>query len=190
MSGVILALLNVSVPYATSVTLIIFILASITDYLDGHLARNVYGTTSFGKLMDPLADKIMVTVCFICFVEIHLPYYASKPLMPAWMVVLIISREFMVTGLRLLGAGKGKLISAGKWGKHKTIWQIVMISVLLLGLAVRYDILGNASVTLLENYDFVFHWIAWGLGVAVSAITVISGAMYYAENTDLIRQHL
>ncbi|MDD4735331.1 MAG: CDP-diacylglycerol--glycerol-3-phosphate 3-phosphatidyltransferase, partial [Kiritimatiellae bacterium] len=120
---ILLLLLALPMPFGKSLALLVFLLAAMTDYFDGYLARNVYGVSSFGKLMDPLADKILVCVALISFVEIQLPCYPGVPLLPAWIVVIVIAREFTVTGLRLLGAGKGKLISAGRWGKHKTVWQ-------------------------------------------------------------------
>jgi len=185
---ILLVLLSVQFPYGKTMALIVFILASVTDYLDGYLARRVYGVTSFGKLMDPLADKIITCVAFVSFVEIELPFYPNAPLLPAWIVVCIISREFLVTGLRLLAAGHGSLISAGQWGKHKTAWQMIAIIVILLGLAIRDDILGPAS-GMLANYDFAFHWIALALGAAVAVITLLSGYMYFRENYDLIRRN-
>ena len=181
-----LILLATPIPFGKSLALGLFIMAALTDYLDGYLARNVYGVSSFGKLMDPLADKILTCVALVSFVEIRLPFYPGEPLLPAWIVVIVIAREFTVTGLRLLGAGKGTLISAGRWGKHKTVWQIVAISVILLGLAIRDDLLHRAGTPLLTNYDLVFHWIALGLGYAVAAITVVSGYLYVVENFGLI----
>jgi CDP-diacylglycerol--glycerol-3-phosphate 3-phosphatidyltransferase len=142
----------------------------------------VYGVTSFGRLMDPLTDKVIVCAAFVSFVELQL--------MPAWIVVLIITREFLVTGLRLLAASKGKIISAGRWGKHKTVWQIVAIATILLGLAVRYDILRHADAGFLANYDFAFKWISLGVGIAVAIITVTSGMMYFMENMEFIHRSM
>lgn len=181
MAAILMALLTVSFPFAKSLALLLFILAGITDYLDGHLARTVYGVTSFGKLMDPLTDKVIVCAAFVSFVELGL--------VPAWMVVLIISREFLVTGLRLLASTKGKIISAGQWGKHKTIWQIVAISTLLLGLAIRHDVLGPQH-EIIARFDFAFGYISLGVGAAVVLITVTSGTMYFIEHMELIKQHM
>ncbi len=178
LAGVLMALLSINVPFAKSAALIVFLVAGFTDYLDGHLARKVYGVTSFGALMDPVADKILVCVALVSFVDLHV--------LPAWMVVVIIAREFLVTGLRLLATQRGLVISAGKWGKHKTAWQIIAISILLLGLSIRADILRQASAPTLANFDFVFQWLAWGLGLAVVLITVASGAMYYIEHHELV----
>jgi len=181
MAAVLMALLTLSFPFAKSMALVVFIFAGITDYLDGHLARNVYGVTSFGKLMDPLTDKVIVCAAFVSFVELGL--------LPAWMVVLIIAREFLVTGLRLLASTKGKIISAGQWGKHKTVWQIVAISALLLGLAVRHDVLGPHH-EIISRFDFAFGYISLGVGAAVVLITVTSGTMYFIEHMEIIKQHM
>ena len=170
--------LTVSFPFASTMALLVFVVAGITDYLDGYLARNVYGVTSFGRLMDPLTDKVLVCAAFVSFVELKIT--------PAWIVVIIISREFLVTGLRLLAASKGEVISAGKWGKHKTIWQIVAIATILLGLAVRNDLLRNAGVQQLENYDFCFGYIALGISASVAVITLVSGILYFMEHRNII----
>lgn len=183
LAALLLVLLSLpAFPLVRSLALIVFAVAGITDYLDGHLARNVYGITAFGRLMDPLADKVMVCAAFVCFVELNL--------VPAYIVVIIISREFLVTGLRLLAMGKGQIISAGKWGKHKTVWQIVAIVIILLGLAIRSDILRGATPTLLADYDMAFGYIAYGISIAVALITVASGYLYFMEHRDLLSKHL
>ncbi len=178
---VMMVLLSLSFPFAKTLALLVFIVAGITDYLDGHLARTKYGITAFGRLMDPLTDKVLVCAAFVAFVELKL--------VPAWIVVVIISREFLVTGLRLLAASRGEVLQAGKWGKHKTVWQIVAISALLLGLAIRHDLLRTATATVKNNYDFAFHWIALGVSIAVAAVTLASGWMYFMEHRDLIRHN-
>jgi CDP-diacylglycerol---glycerol-3-phosphate 3-phosphatidyltransferase len=196
-AAIIMALLAIDMPFFKSMAFVLFIVGGITDYLDGYLARNVYGVSSFGKLMDPLADKVMVCACFVAFVEIQLPVTTlgsgdviTTSLVPAWIVVIIISREFMVTGLRLLAANKGRTISAGKWGKHKTVWQIIAIVVILLGLAVRSDILrGNDALTL-STFDFGLRWTALALSVAVALITVASVVKYISEHSDLVTRNM
>jgi CDP-diacylglycerol--glycerol-3-phosphate 3-phosphatidyltransferase len=176
------------VPYANTMALIVFVIAGITDYLDGHIARRRNLVTAFGKLMDPLTDKVMVCAAFVSFVEIHykVPRLGFVSLVPAWIAVVIISREFLVTGLRLLAASKGHIIPAGTWGKHKTVWQIVAINVILLGLAVRNDLLRSMTVQQLNDYDFAFHWIAFGVSFAVALVTVASGLMYFTQHRELI----
>ena len=175
---VMMVFLSVNFPFASSMALLVFIVAGITDYLDGYLARNVYGVTSFGRLMDPLTDKVLVCAAFVSFVELRIT--------PAWIVVIIISREFLVTGLRLLAASQGEVISAGTWGKHKTLWQIVAIATLLLGLAIRNDLLRNAGVKFLENYDSCFGYIAPAISASVALITMSSGILYFREHRSII----
>lgn len=155
--------LSVSFPGSTIVALVLFVLAALTDALDGHLARNVYGCTDFGALMDPLADKVLTAVAFIGFVELGV--------MPAWMVSLILSREFMVTGLRLLAADKGVVLAAGPWGKHKTIWQMIFIGVVLI----------IATFKPLADYTTWFWW----AGIFITALTVWSGLHYFMQNMHL-----
>ena len=172
-----MACLTLPYPFMKSAALFIFVIAGISDFLDGHLARNVYGVTSFGKLMDPLTDKVIVCAAFVSFTELGL--------VPAWITVIIISREFLVTGLRLLAVSKGDIISAGKWGKHKTVWQIVAIIVLLLGLSVQYDLLGP-DYAKIEEFKIGFRIIAQAVGYGVGLITVASGAMYFVEHKSLL----
>ncbi len=108
------------------VALAIFIVASLTDLLDGKIARKYNLVTNFGKFMDPLADKLLVCSALICFVELHT--------LPAWMVILIISREFIISGFRLIAADNGIVIAASYWGKFKTVFQMVMIILLIADL--------------------------------------------------------
>src|SRR5687767_2214260 len=112
--------------YNETVALVLFCLAGITDWVDGEIARRRKLITNFGILMDPLADKILTCSAFIAFVGLHY--------MAAWMVVIIVARELAITGLRLLAASKNVVLAAEKYGKHKTISQIVcIISILVLG---------------------------------------------------------
>lgn len=175
-----LAALTMNFPLAKSLALFIFVVAGITDYLDGYLARTKYGVSAFGQLMDPLTDKVLICAAFVALVEIRV--------VSAWIVVVIIAREFLVTGLRLLAATEGKVIDAGKWGKHKMIWQIVGVSILLLGVAVRNDLLRAAPQNIQNDYDFVFHWVALAISVAVAAVTLASGFLYYMEHRLLLRR--
>ena len=165
MALLLMVCLSVSFPGAALLALIIFILAAITDALDGHLARTIYGCSDFGKLMDPLADKVLTAAAFIGFVELGV--------MPAWMVTLILAREFMVTGLRLLAADKGIVLAAGVWGKHKTVWQMLfIIAVLFAGVFQG-----------LEKFETSI-W--WG-GLLVTALSVFSGWHYFHDNMSLFK---
>lgn len=184
MAALLVLLLTTPFRFSYTLALLTFSLAAVTDALDGHLARNVYGITDFGKLMDPLADKIMIAAAFICFVGISLPS-RDTALVPAWMVVLILSREFLVTGLRLLAAGKGQVISAGNWGKHKTTWQIIVIIAVLLLLALRNDFL-PADAFYLERFDRIFDLGAYFASLAVAVLTLVSGVVYFRKHSDLI----
>ena len=187
--AVMMALLAAPVPFAKSAALLVFAAAGITDYLDGYLARKYHLISAFGRLMDPLTDKVMVCAAFVSFVEIEVVYRKLEhPLVPAWIVVIIIAREFLVTGLRLLAANRGNIISAGKWGKHKTVWQIVAIVILMLGVAVRDDLLRHAGTKLLADYNFCFYYISRGVALAVAAITVGSGVMYFIQHRELIAE--
>ena len=119
-----LFLLIEQIPHHFLCALVIFIVASLTDMLDGYLARKNNLVTDFGKFLDPLADKMLVTSALICFIELKVA--------PAIVVVLIIFREFMVTSIRLVASGSGEVIAASIWGKLKTVFQLVSICIILL----------------------------------------------------------
>ena len=106
--------------------LAIFIIASMPDFLDGYSARKNHLVTNFGKFMDPLADKLRVSAAMICLV--------SMDRLPAWMVIVIISREFAISGFRLIAADNGIVIAASWWGKFKTVSQMIMIILLIANL--------------------------------------------------------
>jgi len=129
MTVVLAAVLQSDWKFACTLALFLFGIASFTDYLDGAIARSRNLITSFGALMDPLVDKILTATALICLAAID---YQSKPAIPAWVAIVIISREFLITGLRQLAAAKGVVLPADRFGKHKTIWQIVTILYFLL----------------------------------------------------------
>src|SRR5215469_11079666 len=113
------AALSSSWPYARTTALIVFLLAGLTDFIDGEIARR-YGTvTNFGKLMDPLVDKIMMAAAFISLVPLKA--------VPAWAATAVVARDFLITGLRLMASAKGKILPAEKLGKQKTSWQIITV---------------------------------------------------------------
>jgi CDP-diacylglycerol--glycerol-3-phosphate 3-phosphatidyltransferase len=166
-----------------SMALVLFGLASLTDYFDGKIARRYNLITNFGILMDPLADKILVCSAFIAFVGLGW--------MAAWMVVLIVARELAITGLRLLAASKSVVLAAEGYGKHKTISQIVAIlATLVVHSYQQWDGVG----ALVFGFNlFGSPWITWfapiSIWVAV-ALTFISGALYLWRNRQLYLQDL
>ena len=164
--------------------LLIFIFASITDFFDGFIARREKKITNFGRLMDPIADKLLVTSALIVFI--------GMGLFPSWMVVIIISREFIITGLRNLAAAKGVIISAGLLGKHKTGSQITAIIITLIALCIRDTmIIFNSWGNVLWHAKPLDIWmhslLTWVMGVVV-IFSVISGIGYMIEHKDLIRE--
>ncbi len=163
-------------PYARTAALLLFIVASITDYLDGWVARKFSMQTPFGALMDPLVDKIMTAAAFICLIPLGA--------IPAWVAVVIISREFVITGLRLLASNQGKVLAAESIGKHKTGWQIATIIFFLLGFAAR------EWFPALFQKQSVEMWVRGGEIFCLSAavgLTLYSGVSYLWRHRDVIR---
>jgi len=189
-AGVVMLAMALPLPFSTTLAFVVFVIASITDWWDGHLARTRYGVTAFGKLMDPLADKVLVCAALVGFVGVRLPFEPDYSLVPAWVVVVIIAREFAVTGLRLLVATRdqGRIISAGNWGKLKTVWQMVAIISTFVLLAVREDLLPlfDLSARILRSYDAAFVITSWVLSTGIVAVTLISGWKYFADHWDLV----
>ena len=151
-------------PVTHLVGALIFILASTTDWIDGHIARKYNLVTNMGKFLDPLADKLLVSAAFIVLVD--LKYAAS------WIVIVIISREFAVTGLRLLLAGEGEVVAANMLGKIKTWTQIIAISALLL-----HNIIFEA---IHFQFDQLALWVAM-------IFTIWSGWDYFAKNMHVFK---
>lgn len=139
----------------------IFIIASLTDMLDGKIARKYDLVTNFGKFMDPLADKLLVCSALICLVEL-------KEL-PAWMVIVIISREFIISGFRLVASDNGVVIAASYWGKFKTTFQMIAVVLLIVGIP-SLSMVTTAVV-----------WIAL-------VLTVISLVDYIAKNVNVLKE--
>ena len=162
------------IDYGTIVATIVFIVASITDQLDGHIARSRNQITTFGKFMDPLADKLLVTAVFVCLVQIGM--------IPAWAVIIILSREFAVSGLRSIAASNGLVIADSWWGKIKTVTQI--IAILLFLLTVNIMTIGNTN--LLVNF-FPGFLVASNIVFYICVvITIISGIDYFIKNRKVI----
>ncbi len=145
---------------------IVFALASITDLFDGKIARKYNLISDFGKLMDPLADKVLVTAAMVCFVG------DAAALTPSWVVIVILAREFLVTSLRLLAAAKGVVLAADKWGKYKTATTMVWICWNLLIL--EFGLLGAVGV-----------YLHYGLMFLSLFFTVYSGLNYVVKNKSM-----
>lgn len=165
-----------NIPYGTVIATVIFIIASATDKLDGYIARSRNQITTFGKIMDPLADKLLVTSALICLVDYQL--------IPGWAAIIIIAREFAVTGLRTVASAEGIVIAASKWGKAKTVTQIVAIIFGLVNLnynqntSILTNIITIKSSTLMYITNFM-------MAMAI-IITIISGVDYFVKNKNVI----
>lgn len=177
----VMAMLLPHFPLGKTWALAIFIIASLTDWWDGVLARRHKLETTFGALLDPVADKVLTTAAFICFIEQHND--RGGALVDAWMVLLIVSRDFLVTGLRLVAREHGVVLKAEQLGKHKTISQMVTIIVVLVGLAARdnWNCLGFDRL----RFDARYSDLVFGMMVATVAMTVWSGTAYLYKNRDL-----
>lgn len=139
----------------------IFIIASLTDWFDGYLARKNNLVTNFGKFMDPLADKLLVCSALVCL--------TAKNQLAAWIVIVIISREFIISGFRLLASDNGVVIAASYWGKFKTAFQMIMIIMIILDFSNKYIQLITVAITY----------------IAV-ALTIISLIDYWVKNKSII----
>ncbi|MDR1293260.1 MAG: CDP-diacylglycerol--glycerol-3-phosphate 3-phosphatidyltransferase [Clostridiales Family XIII bacterium] len=145
-----------------ALALVVFVAAALTDVVDGHMARKYDLTTNFGKLMDPLADKILTASAFVCFVD--------TGVVPAWIVVVILAREFLITGLRSVAASEGVVIAAGFSGKLKAVLQMGTIALFLLAEALTH-VASFAGMAAVFTVSEVCLW-------AALAATVYSGAEY------------
>ena len=157
----IIALLVPGIPAGNWIALAIFIVASLTDLLDGKIARKYNLVTNFGKFMDPLADKLLVCSALICLVEL------SR--IPSWMVVIIIAREFTISGFRLIAADNGVVIAASYWGKFKTTFQMIEVCLMI------------ANIPVLSLLTTVITWIA-------VILTVVSLVDYLVKNKDVMKE--
>jgi len=140
--------------------LAIFIIAAFTDLFDGRIARKYKLVTNFGKFMDPLADKLLVCSALICLVELER--------IPAWIVIVIIAREFVISGIRLIAADDGVVIAASQWGKYKTVFQMIMVGFMIGNLPI-FDVLTQ-----------ILMWIAL-------ALTLISMVDYIIKNCNILK---
>lgn len=159
-----LIFIAVKIPFGIYIATFIFIVASLTDKLDGYIARSRNQITRFGKLMDPLADKLLVTSALVSLVEFHM--------IPAWISMIIIAREFAVTGLRSVAAAEGKVIAASSLGKAKTVSQVVAIISALININQKHPV-----------FTYLFYMT---MAVAV-VITIVSGIDYFYKNSEYIK---
>ena len=139
------------------VALVIFIVASVTDFVDGYVARHYNQVTDFGKFMDPLADKVLVLTSMICF--------CAMGRFPAWALVIVMAREFAVSGLRLVAVDNGRVIAAGWSGKVKTFSTMVCLCLMHLPIP---------------------DWLGWVCIIVIAATTLYSGVEYFAKNRDVL----
>ena len=158
--------------YRITIAILFFLIASLTDFLDGYIARKLKLVTDFGKLIDPLVDKILTSAVFIILTQ--------ENMIPAWITITIISREFLVTGLRLLASNQGKVLSADSLGKWKTTSQIIVASFFLI-------VMGSNEPTL-NSLEFIDQPMIGNLLIIIcTTITVVSGWSYLSKNRQLVK---
>ncbi|MBQ3393943.1 MAG: CDP-diacylglycerol--glycerol-3-phosphate 3-phosphatidyltransferase [Oscillospiraceae bacterium] len=173
---VFMVLMYVDSKYSYLAALIVFCVASFTDFLDGNIARKYNMVTDFGKFMDPLADKMLTTTAIIYLVKFGFCHEI--------VLIIVLIREFRVSGIRMIAAaapGGGKVIAAGLMGKAKTVFQMISIILAFSGLALRD--LGVISQISLGSVNIVVNVMMW----IMAALTVVSGMQYILPNIDLIR---
>ena len=164
-------------PFHYTVALVLFVAASLTDLFDGIIARRRNLLTDFGKLMDPLADKVLICSAFIAFIELDW--------MPAWMVILIVARELAITGLRLLAASKNLVLAAERQGKNKTISQITAIIALLVTPShADWGIVGQLFAFEIADQAWAW-WVAEASKWVAVVLTALSGFLYLWKNRDV-----
>ncbi|MBE6762372.1 MAG: CDP-diacylglycerol--glycerol-3-phosphate 3-phosphatidyltransferase [Ruminococcaceae bacterium] len=171
-----LAALLIPFPHHYLVALVIFIVASLTDYIDGNMARKCGLVTDFGKFLDPLADKMLTTSAFLGFIHLGIGIGIT------WITFIVLIREFLITSLRLVSAGKGNVIAANIWGKLKTVSQMIAIIVAIAGKYLLTFFEYMDTNILVCTVDIITNILLW-----ISAIfTVISGIIYVIQNKDFI----
>jgi CDP-diacylglycerol--glycerol-3-phosphate 3-phosphatidyltransferase len=158
------------IPYGNWIALVIFALASLTDMLDGKIARKYNLITDFGKFMDPLADKLLVASAMIAFVELDR--------IPCWVVIIIIAREFIISGFRLVAADNGIVIAAGIWGKVKTAEQMVMLCILIADLGSVFPAISDGIYILEQVLIYV-----------ALILTIVSLVDYLVHNKNVLAQN-
>jgi len=169
------AALNSSWQYARTAALVIFLIAGLTDFIDGEIARRYEIITNFGKLMDPLVDKIMVAAAFISLVPLKA--------VPAWAATAVVARDFLITGLRLMASAKGRILPAESLGKQKTSWQIITIIFFLALLSIaELHYANETSIWWLRAWKEAGPILVW----ITVALTIYSGCLYAWRHRELI----
>lgn len=167
--------LNSSWQYARTTALVLFLIAGVTDFIDGEIARRYGHITNFGKLMDPLVDKIMMAAAFISLVPLKA--------IPAWAATTVVGRDFLITGLRLMASAKGQVLPADRLGKQKTSWQIItVIFFLALFSAAELRFADEGSKWWLQAWNEAGPILVW----ITVALTVYSGLGYAWRHRELI----
>lgn len=170
--------LNNEILYGLSIssliTLVIFLIASLTDYLDGHIARKRNLVTNFGKFLDPIADKLLVLAALVMLVESNV--------LPSWIPIVIAAREFMVSAIRMLAAAEGKVIAASKLGKVKTVTQMVAISLAFLDINPFMEFISGSLTGFTLVLNILMSLAMW---LAVIA-TIWSGVDYFMKSKDVV----
>jgi CDP-diacylglycerol--glycerol-3-phosphate 3-phosphatidyltransferase len=180
---IIVALLYAEWPGCASLTFVLFVAAGVTDFLDGYYARKLNQVSNFGILMDAVTDKVLLLGIMIALVDrgrLLLP----DPL-PVFLVLLIMGREFLITGIRLVAASKGVVVSADKGGKQKTVTQIIAVGSLLLGEVVARDIDPFVALDLALASKFL-DYAGLGLFIVATVFTLTSGARYFRRYSALV----
>jgi len=175
---ILLMVLFIAFPYHETFSLFLFIIASLTDYWDGTIARRHKIITNFGILMDPLADKILICSVFIAFVGLGQ--------FPAWMAIIIVARELAITGLRLLAVSKNVVLAAERFGKHKTTSQIVAVCAILTSMS--YPQWGTWGAALFEFPILWGPWLLWFTEASkwlAVILTLVSGFLYLWRNREM-----
>ena len=168
-------------PFGKTVALGIFVVASLTDWWDGWYARRHKLETTFGALLDPLADKVLTAAAFICFIE-QPSYRPGVPLVQAWMALVIVARDFLVTGLRLVASQQGVVLRAEGLGKHKTASQMIAIIIILTGLAARDE--WRCFGMDCNRFNVGFSRVAFTLMLITVGLTLLSGIIYLWKNGE------
>lgn len=167
--------LNSAWPYGRTAALILFAVAGVTDFFDGEIARRYQYVTNFGRLMDPLVDKIMIAAAFISLVPLRA--------IPAWAATIVVARDFLITGLRLMASSHGLVLPAERLGKHKTSWQIITVVFFLALLAARELHYADGQTLWWQRA-----WTQGGRGLVwiTVALTLYSGLGYAWRHRDVV----